>query len=100
MSQVWVKAGQCNHETSVAACRMDMTHVAGEFVTTCKHIQNPAEVLKSLNIAHEMSTILLETEVYRTAKNSFAMTVAACQRRFSTPWKSKQTSSLPMNTFL
>ena len=45
MSQVWVKAGQCNHETSVAARRMDMTHVAGEFVTTCEHIQKLAEEL-------------------------------------------------------
>jgi hypothetical protein len=67
MSQVWVKAGQCNHETSVAARRMDMTHVAGEFVTTCEHIQKLAEELKSLDIAREMRVNLLETEVYRLA---------------------------------
>jgi len=67
MSQVWVKAGQCNEETSIEARRTDMTHVALEFVTTCEHIQKLAEVLKSLDIAREMSVTLLETEVYRLA---------------------------------
>lgn len=68
MSQVWVKAGQCNQETSIEARRADMTHVAMEFVTTCEHIQELAAELKSLDIAHEMSVNLLETEVYRTAE--------------------------------
>ena len=68
MSQVWVKAGQCNQETSVEARRTDMTHVTLEFVTTCEHIQKLAEALKSLDIAHEMSADLLDTEVYRTAE--------------------------------
>jgi len=67
MSQVWVKAGQCNHETSVAARRMDMTHMAVEFVTNCEYIQKLAKVLKSVDIAHEMSVKLLETEAYRLA---------------------------------
>jgi hypothetical protein len=67
MSLVWVKAGQCNHETTIEARRRDMTHVALDFTTTCEHIQKLAEVLKSLDIAHEMSTGLLETEVYRRA---------------------------------
>ena len=68
MSMIWVKAGQCNQETSIEARRTDMTHVALEFVTTCEHIQKLAEVLKSLDIAHEMSTNLLATEVYRAAE--------------------------------
>lgn len=68
MSQVWVKAGQCNQETSVEARRTDMTHVALEVVTTCEHIQKLAEGLKSLDIGHEMSTDLLDTQVYRAAE--------------------------------
>jgi hypothetical protein len=67
MSMIWVKAGQCNQETTIEACRTDMTHVAVEFVTTCEHIQKLAESLKMLDIAHEMSTNLLDTEVYRAA---------------------------------
>jgi hypothetical protein len=67
MSQIWVKAGQCNQETSIEARRSDMTHVALEFVTTCEHIQKLADELKSLDIAREMSVKLLETEVYRLA---------------------------------
>jgi len=67
MSMIWVKAGQCNQETTIEARRTDMTHVAVEFVTTCEHIQKLAEVVKTLDIAHEMSTSLLETEVYRLA---------------------------------
>ena len=64
---IWVKAGQCNQETTIEARRTDMTHVAVEFVTTCEHIQKLAVVLKALDIAHEMSASLLETEVYRLA---------------------------------
>lgn len=67
MSLVWVKAGQCNQETTIEARRSDMTHVALDVTTTCEHIQKLAEGLKSLDIAHEMSTTLLETEVYRQA---------------------------------
>jgi len=67
MSMIWVKAGQCNQETTIEARRTDMTHVALEFVTTCEHIQKLAEVLKSLDIGREMSVNLLDTEVYRLA---------------------------------
>jgi len=67
MSQVWIKAGQCNQETSVTARRADMTRVNIEFITTCEHIQKLADELKSLDIAREMSVPLLETEVYRLA---------------------------------
>ena len=67
MSMIWVKAGQCNQETTIEARRTDMTHVAIEFVTTCEHIQKLAEVLKTLDIAREMSTSLLDTQVYQMA---------------------------------
>ena len=67
MSLVWVKAGQCNHETTIEARRSDMTHVVVEFTTTCEHVQQLADGLKSLDIAHEMSAALLDTTVYRQA---------------------------------
>lgn len=67
MSLVWVEAGQCNQETTVETRRVDITHVAVEFVTTCEHIQELSAELKTLDIAHEMSTNLLDTQVYRTA---------------------------------
>jgi hypothetical protein len=67
MSLVWVKAGQCNQETTIETRRVDMTHVAVEFMTTCEHIQRLAEDLKILDIAHEMSTNLLDTQVYQAA---------------------------------
>ncbi|MGC8787325.1 MAG: DUF6951 family protein [Anaerolineae bacterium] len=67
MALVWVKAGACGQETTIEARRIDMTHVAVEFTTTCEHIQKLAEVLKTLDIAHEMSVSLLETTVYRLA---------------------------------
>jgi len=67
MSTIWVKAGQCNQETTIEARRTDMTHEAIEFVTTCEHVQKLAEALKTLDIAHEMSASLLDTQVYRLA---------------------------------
>lgn len=67
MSLVWVKAGECGQETSIEVCKTDMTHVAVEFMTTCEHIQKLAEELTTLDVAHEMSTSLLETDVYRLA---------------------------------
>jgi hypothetical protein len=67
MSLVWVKAGECNQETTIEARRVDMTHVAVEFITTCEHIQKLSDELKVLDVAHEMSTNLLDTQVYRMA---------------------------------
>ncbi len=67
MSLVWVRAGACGQESTIEARRTDMTHVAVEFMTTCEHVQALAEVLKTLDIAHEMSAPLLETAVYRLA---------------------------------
>lgn len=65
MSMIWVKAGQCNQETTIEARRTDMTHVAVEFVTTCEYIQKLSYVLKTLDIAYEMSASLLDTQVYK-----------------------------------
>lgn len=67
LSLIWVRAGQCNHETTIEARRVDLTHVSVESVTTWEHIQRLSAVLVKLDIAHEMSTNLLDTEVYRTA---------------------------------
>jgi len=67
MSLVWVKAGACGQETTIEVRRTDMTHVAVEFTTTCEHVQALAEVLKTLDIAHEMSAMLLDTTTYRLA---------------------------------
>lgn len=67
MSTIWVKAGECNQETTVEVRRTDMTHVAVEFVTTCEHVEALAEALKTLDIAHEMSASLVDTRVYRLA---------------------------------
>lgn len=67
MSLIWVKAGVSNQEITVETRRVDMTHVVVEFVSTCEHIQKLAEALKIPDIAHEMSTNLLDTEVYRIA---------------------------------
>jgi len=67
MSLVWVKAGVCGQESTIEVRRTDMTHVAVEFATTCEHIQRLAGVLKTLDIAHEMSVPLLDTAVYRLA---------------------------------
>ena len=57
MSLVWAKAGQCNQESTIEARRVDMTHVALTFVTTCEHVQKLAEVMTMLDIAHEMSAL-------------------------------------------
>jgi hypothetical protein len=67
MSLIWVKAGQCNQETTIEARRVDMTHVSLAFVTTCEHIQKLAEELKTLDIARDLSTNLLDTQVYQAA---------------------------------
>ena len=67
MALVWVKAGVCGQESTVEVRRSDMTHVAVEFTTACEHIQKLAGVLKTLDIAREMSVPLLDTSVYRLA---------------------------------
>lgn len=67
MSMIWVNAGQCNQETTIEVRRVDVTHVSLQFITTCEHIQKLAKNLSTLDIAHEMSTNLLDTNVYKAA---------------------------------
>ena len=67
MALVWIQAGECGNEATVEARRTDVTHVALEFITTCKHIQELAVAMKALDIAHEMSAPLTETTTYRLA---------------------------------
>jgi len=67
MALCWVKAGQCGQETSIEARKVDMTHVAFEITTTCEHIQALADELGEVDVAHEMSCPLDETQVYLTA---------------------------------
>jgi len=63
----WVKAGQCEQETSIEAHKVDMTHVAFEINTTCDHVQALAADLGELDVAREMSCPLSETTVYTLA---------------------------------
>ena len=67
MALCWVRAGQCGQETSIEAHKVDMTHVAFEIITTCEHIQALAGELGEVDVAHEMSCSLDETNVYITA---------------------------------
>lgn len=67
MAHCWVRAGQCGQETSVTARKVDPITVEFEIVTTCEHIQALADKLKSVNVGHEMSCSLLETQVYTLA---------------------------------
>jgi len=63
----WVKAGECGQETSIEARKVDLTHVAFEITTTCEHIQALSEALGQVDVAHDMSCRLDETQVYRLA---------------------------------
>ena len=67
MALCWVKAGECEQETSIEARKVDMTHVAFEITTTCEHIQALAEALGQVDVGHEMSCRLDETRVYTLA---------------------------------
>lgn len=67
MAVCWVKAGECGQETSIEARKVDQTHVAFEITTTCEHIQALAEALGEVDVAHDMSCRLDETQVYTLA---------------------------------
>lgn len=67
MALCWVKAGQCGQETSIEARKVDPTHVAFEIATTCEYIQALADALGTVDVAHDMSCPLNETQVYRLA---------------------------------
>jgi hypothetical protein len=67
MALCWVKAGECGQETTIAAHKIDMTHVAFDITTTCEHIEALAAALGAVDVGHEMSCRLDETSVYKAA---------------------------------
>jgi len=67
MAVCWVKAGECGQESSIAARKVDPTHVVFEITTTCEHIQALADGLGRVDVAHDMSCPLNETQVYTLA---------------------------------
>lgn len=67
MALCWVKAGECEQETSVEAHKVDPTHVVFDITTTCEHIQALADELSQVDVAHDMSCRLDETQVYTLA---------------------------------
>ena len=67
MALCWIKAGECGQETSIEAHKVDLTHVVFDITTTCEHIQALADELGRVDVAHDMSCRLDETQVYRLA---------------------------------
>lgn len=67
MALCWVKAGECGQETSIEARKVDPTHVAFEIGTTCEHIQALSQALDRVDVAHDISCRLDETQIYRAA---------------------------------
>ncbi|MGB9723973.1 MAG: DUF6951 family protein [Chloroflexia bacterium] len=67
MAVCWVKAGECGQETSIAARKVDPTHVVLEITTTCEHVQALAGALGEVDVGHDMSCPLCETRVYTLA---------------------------------
>ena len=67
MALCWVKAGECGNETSIEARKIDPTHIVFEITTSCEYIQALSEALGVVDVAREMASPLVETEVYRAA---------------------------------
>ncbi|HEC33720.1 MAG TPA: hypothetical protein ENI37_03265 [Chloroflexi bacterium] len=67
MAVCWVKAGECGQETSIEARKVSPIRIAFEITTTCEHIQALADELGEVNVGHEMSCSLNETQVYTIA---------------------------------
>jgi len=67
MAVCWVKAGECGQETSIEARKVSPIGIAFEITTTCEHIQALADELGEVNVGHEMSCSLNETQVYTIA---------------------------------
>jgi len=63
MALCWVKAGECGQETSIEARKVDPIKMVFEITTTCEHIQALADELGEVNVGHEMSCRLDETQV-------------------------------------
>ncbi len=67
MALTWVKAGECGQESSIQALKTGPVTMKFEIVTTCEHIQALADELGEVNVGHEMSCPLLESDIYRLA---------------------------------
>lgn len=67
MSICWVKAGECGQETTIEARKIGPVKMAFDINTTCEHIQALADELGKVNVAHEMSCSLPETQIYTLA---------------------------------
>jgi hypothetical protein len=67
MALCWVKAGECGQETSIEARKVGLVKIVFEITTTCEHIQALADELGEVNVGHEMSCALDETQVYTLA---------------------------------
>jgi len=55
MAKVFVHGGQCEKETIITARKSSPTECGLEFESTCEHIQELAEELKSVNAGSEMT---------------------------------------------
>lgn len=67
MATCWVKAGECGQESSIEARKTGPIQMAFEITTTCEHIQALADELGEVNVGHEMSCPLNETQIYTLA---------------------------------
>ncbi len=67
MAVCWVQAGQCGHETTIAARRVAPTRVSFEITSTCEHIQALADALGEVDVAGEVTRALTETGIYTLA---------------------------------
>jgi len=67
MAVCWVKAGECGQETTIEARKGGPVTAAFQITTTCEHIQALADELGEVNVGHEMSCPLNETQIYTLA---------------------------------
>jgi len=67
MALGWVKAGECGQESSIEARKVSPVEVVFDITTTCEHTQALADELGKVNVGHEMSCSLTETQVYTVA---------------------------------
>ncbi len=67
MALCWVKAGECGQESSIEARKVSPMHIVVDITTTCEHVQALADELGEIDIAHEMSCPMVETQVYTLA---------------------------------
>ena len=63
----WVKAAQCEQETTIEARKVSPIEMAFEITITCEHTQALADELGAVNVGHEKPCPLIETRVYAVA---------------------------------